>query len=434
MRFLTLLLLFVALLAPTSFAHAAPVSVNFCAELLVDYLDADVVNPHDSAQEGDFFYTNSPKVARGVRIKVTGPGVSQELFADWSGADVGCAGPYNLNTQDQYDVRIVAIAEVNGNTIRVFNNQDDRALWSSLALNDWSPTASGDVAIQTANQHDAWNVLAAASHAMWRRNGAMTNKTYDFHTEYDLDGANADPCGDGDGSCHRYGDVHLSSVGVNKRFIIVHEMGHALGYFAAGAASAPTEYDLDPDNCFSGEPTGDSHEMNSKEWQSAAIVEGWAHFYAAVAFNVTTELDCGFVYYKSQDYDVDSLVESPTGHTFSCEAGPSFSCPGCVDAKDYLGDMCDAPRADRATEMDWLRFWWDFLSEESATVSFDDCVVVYAVAVLGTYGSPPVGPWDPTPDGTTPNQDRPYVHMEEAADYWGLATEWANHVDNGVDR
>jgi hypothetical protein len=89
---------------------------------------------------------------------------------------------------------------------------------------------------------------------------------------------------------------------------------------------------------------------------------------------------------------------------------------------------------DRATEMDWLRFWWDFLSEESATVNFDDCVVVYAVAVLGTYGSPPVGPWDPTPDGTTPNQDRPYVHMEEAADYWGLATEWANHVDNGVDR
>src|SRR5690606_11383649 len=111
-----------------------------------------------------------------------------------------------------------------------------------------------------------------------------------------------DPCGNGSGSCERGGDIHLSENGADRRFVVVHELGHALEHFATGGGSIK-KYGSSTAGCET--DPGRSHEMNSREWQSAAIGEGWAHFYAAVAFNYIGESDCGFVYYKSQDYDLN---------------------------------------------------------------------------------------------------------------------------------
>lgn len=405
---------------------ASAYTVTFCATLQVDYSDSDLGT--DDAAYGDFFASNSNKLARGVKVMVVGSDLSiQSDYADWSGSTPGCTMGFTMTAAHTYDVLIYAEAEVAGNTIKVKNTPTLNELWYGLALDNWSPSATATVNIVTANTHDAWNVLAAATHAMWRRDGGLENKTFDFYTVYD---AVVDPCNNGTGACSAGGDVFLNTSGNASRFVIVHEMGHALGYFASDASTSVGDYTANSGICYTASASPRVHEMNSKEWQSSAIKEGWAHFYAAVAFNELTETDCGFVYYKSQNYDLDLSIESADPHAISCEAGPIFTLSS-VDAKAYMEDWCDGTWTNRGVELDWLRFWWDFLQEES-TVNFADCASIYDNALNGTTW-PAIGPWDPTPGSGTPDANRPYIRMEDAAAFLGLATEWAAHVDNGVD-
>lgn len=444
MKTLSLLAFALCVLLGSMPAWATDRIVKFCAEYQVDYEDSDL-GLSDPAAEGDYFATNSNKVARGARIRIirqSNSDTAQE-YADWDGADAGCAS-FTMVVGQQYDVQIRAVASVRDNTIQVMDHQDSGSIWYSVALNDWTvPSGAGVLTqdIETANTHAAWNVAAAAGHAMWRRGGGFSGVTYDFYTQYDdcdtpSETSNpptdeCDPCGNNSGSCSRDGAAHLSTEGVNRRIIIVHEMGHSLAYFAAGSYSPPSDYDLDPGapDCYSLFDDGDSHEMNGKEWQSAAIKEGWAHFYAAVAFNQTNETDCGFIYYKSQNYDLVGGNEAGDPHPFSCEAGPSFTTSG-IGAKNYLEEKCTGDLDDKGTEMDWLRFWWDLLTEESATVSFDDCTEIYAWSVSPLL----YGEWEETPDQYTNYEDRPYGRMETVADDLGFASEWAAHIDNGIDR
>ena len=66
-----------------------------------------------------------------------------------------------------------------------------------------------------------------------------------------------------------------------------------------------SDYGAPYDSCFSFADPVASHSMNQKEHQSSAAWEGIAHFYAALAFNDTSESDCVFVYYKNTDWNLD---------------------------------------------------------------------------------------------------------------------------------
>mgnify|MGYP000710298022 CR=1 FL=1 len=257
-----------------------------------------------------------------------------------------------------------------------------------------------------------------------RCHAGLANKTFIFYTT---------PKTGCSGSCESNGKVHLSSSGVNKRFIIVHEMGHIIDHFV-GDNMGTLDYDADEDGCVT--DTGRNHEMASKEWQSAAIREGWAHFYAAVSFNVLTQSDCGFVYYKSIDYDLNGTTDAgSTYHDISCEQGPDnlFTTP-TVDAKDYLGDWCSGTLSHRSTELDWLRFWWDFVQEES-TVEVEDAAEILGLAIQGDFTFPSVGAWIDDADGSDAAVFRPGFRMRESADALGFLTEWDDHDnDNGVHR
>lgn len=178
------------------------------------------------------------------------------------------------------------------------------------------------------------------------------------------------------------------------------------------------------DGCFT--PLGGLWEMQQKEYQSAAFAEGWANFYAAVAFNATNETDCVFVNYEDQDYDLNGSVESEEPHVLSCERGPTV-----VGAKDYYSEIC-LPRggvhANRGVPLDWVRFWWDFMTEESS-VEFSTCLDILDnanprswmaesdVAVACTTGC------------------APYNRLELAAhDLLIDDAVWDDHLDNGVGR
>ncbi len=418
-------LLTALLVAP---AHA--VDVKFCAKYKVNYFDSDLGN--GGGGDGDWFATNSDKTARGARIRTVrhSNGATQEQFAAWDGADAGCS-TFTLVAGAQYDVMIVSIAQVNGNTVRVYDNDNDNDLWLSVALDNWNaPSSAATVNMTTANSHRAWHAAAAAGHALWRRNGGMTNKTYDLYTDY-ADGTDA--CNDGGGSCSAGGDVHLSDEGRNERFNIVHELGHSMQWFALGQDTIPDDNSADPANCWSlsANEFGASHEMTSKEHQSNAIQESHAHYYAAVAFNDTDESDCGFVYYKQQDYNLDhAFLEAGNTHPLSCEDGPTFTTWG-IATTAFMENYCDGTWSNRGNELDWLRFFWDLDSEETSLGTTEILTVVrYAVQGLHRY---PNSEWAAVPTGSTPNQDRPYIRMRDAAHT--LLTndaDWDDHLDNGV--
>ena len=131
-----------------------------------------------------------------------------------------------------------------------------------------------------------------------------------------------------------------------------------------------------------------------------------------------------------------TIVFCRTTPTFSCEAGPN-SAPECsipcADNFDYLGDMCTGTLTGRGTEMDWLRFWWDFLTDRA--VSFTTCAAIYHTAVTGGYVNPPAPAWDATPETGTPNADRPIVHFTEAATALSRFADWDAVDDlNGIHR
>jgi len=409
-------------------AHATA-TITFCAEYQVDYADVDLESPHKPEYEGDYFYSSSNKKARGVTIHVErDDSTVVTKHADWTGTDAGCA-TFTLDETRSYTVSLITNLEVNGNTLSVRNNDTAnnqyigtaRHVASGTKVQGWSPNAgTNTVDITTANTHPAWNIAAAAGWAMTRRHAGLANKTFIFYNDQGT-------CG---GSCEKNGKAYFDTLGTELRVVIVHEMGHMLDFFL-GDNLGSLDYNANEVNCIT--DTGQSHELASKEWHSAGIREGWAHFYAAVAFNDVSEADCGFAYYKEQDYDQINGIDGATSHAISCETGPGNVAP-LVDAKDYLGDWCSGTLENRATELDWLRFWWDFMQEES-TVSFTDCADILGMAIRGDFITPAAAVWIDDATNSDPAVRRPPYRMRASADELGLLTEWdAQDNDNGVHR
>ena len=219
------------------------------------------------------------------------------------------------------------------------------------------------------------------------------------------------------------------------RFCIVHELGHAIGYFrdnldepACDDGSSSTAcYDANQNGCH--HIIGDFEEMQEKEYQSGAAKEGWAHFYPAVAFNSTAQTDCAIVYFEDQDYDLDGVVESPANTKLDCEAGPSV-----VMAKDYYTEMCvPLPGIDenRGVNLDWLRFWWDFMTEEAA-VEFSDCIDIYDAANPRSWNI--TGDVQDSCSSLTDACNPADRFLLAAHNHLANDADWDDHLDNGNGR
>jgi hypothetical protein len=137
----------------------------------------------------------------------------------------------------------------------------------------------------------------------------------------------------------------------DHKFAISHEMAHAVVQrYMGGHPYKSGMYTVNtgaPECIFQ---AGDAHALHSIEWSSAALVEGFAQFYATAVWNDTSESDGAFHYYKD-DYkggavqDVD-MADGPLGGE---------------DA--YLRNVCpgsDASKVGRGVELDWSRQLWDY--------------------------------------------------------------------------
>jgi hypothetical protein len=132
-----------------------------------------------------------------------------------------------------------------------------------------------------------------------------------------------------------------------EKFTISHEFGHAQTLFAP---NSPFEQsDVNFNWCFAQNLSGSSHTVDSPEWQSGAIIEGFAHFYATAVFNDAADVTPG-AWFQSEDVDGDTQRFAA-----NCQAAlDTLMCAGPDDAMS-----CDD--AGGANEIDWAGTLWDFL-------------------------------------------------------------------------
>lgn len=368
-------------------AHAVNYTVTFCADYSIDFDDAD------SGVGDDYFTSNSDRPARGARVRVMRNDTGTDAYydyTDWDGANPGCTSALTLDSTKTYRVSVHSRALVNGNYINVLDDDSMNNLYVYTAYANCAPTSSTTVTFDTSIA-DQWNIAAAAGWAMYRRAAGLSGENFDMYTE---------TCPSGGGSCRSGNAIYLDSP-ADSKYVINHEFGHLVAYRKNGNAAASTSYAATLNNCYTDNTR--SHEAVSKEYQSAAANEGYGHYYAAVAFNQTDQTDCGFAYYKSTDWDLDTFTDDIW---VTCESGPITG----VDGGDYVGDWCTGTLTNRGTEWDWLRFLWDLDTDEGVSTT----------TIFDIYNTANPNSWNATGDGT--GSAYPATRLRDAANTEGVLT------------
>lgn len=244
-------------------------------------------------------------------------------------------------------------------------------------------------------------------------------------------------------------------LGWARKYIIAHEFGHELQHWALvpSPSADPQDYmygagyeaPSDALGCRDYNPT---HSFNSYEYQSAAIVEGMANYFAAVVFNNTSENDCRYDSGPSYPWVLGGAV---TGAQFSCEGyDPSTGHPlgedddgaeyafGIPAGNYFLFDppntaTTNLPCSDntittnRGIELDWMRFFWDLDNKEDIDLS--DIINVWSSTKAA--GGTITDPWNWGDSGDT--GDMPRYRLNGVFDYYGFGAQWDTWAEaNGV--
>ncbi|MEQ9498889.1 MAG: hypothetical protein RIT81_18565 [Deltaproteobacteria bacterium] len=324
---LTLATLLVAGIFATP-ATASAWNVDICLKFEVDYADRD---------GGDWWNSTAPKPARGILYHVLDNGWNL-VHGGLTDPETGCTGALEMYDQN-YKVRVLSVVQTSHANI-VYRFNAGGVLYDQLVAPIFRPIGNGSYELvienPTSGHGEDWvNVLAAAGYAIERENGGHWNQAFAI-----FDAA----CPVASDMCVHNGNIYTSSGDTDRKFRIALEMGHLVAYKRDEFTSPIYNFASYGGAC---DEWGNTlHDLVSREYQSVAIVNGYAHFYSAAVFNDSGENSCEIFDYDLIDYNKDGWAEFP--QIRDCEGGA-----------DYLGSYCGAPTTDRATELDWLRFFWD---------------------------------------------------------------------------
>lgn len=423
-------------------ALAATYSVTFCFQYAVSFTDA-------KSTVGDDYLTSdaSPLAARGVQYSVTQVAPLDTIsggYTPWTGnGGEGCSPTLTLDSNRTYNVYANSRMLVNDNIIKIYDDDTSPAYYG-FGLTGYVPTASGTVTI-TSPVNSGWNVAAAATQALGRRNVGLSGEDVIFYTQACGTWPGGTPAS---GSCMRgsTGEVYVSQLGssapgAGQKYVVVHEMGHEMAFLANGGHNADKDEAANQDGCHGVVASDPGHDMTSKEYQGQAVNEGLAHYYAAVAFNNTTQDDCHFEYYKAVDLNGDgsASLEYPR---LTCEGGTYWYWGGAFPIpytdgdwmfRDYVEESCEqlhpgGTLGNRATELDWLRFFWDLDHDQGVTTK----------NIFDIWDESEPQSWTKNGSGsnfTCGTTSWPSGRLRCAADTEGVLDEWdAEFAVNGVNR
>lgn len=334
--------------SPPSKTTSDRAGVKICVQQMSVFSDAGV---------GEDFWTSTASTARASRgawvaILREGSYLFVDFLGDGRGVDdpgSGCtevmAEPSNPSGTYDYTIQIWTVGNVQGNAINTAYDGNPVLDWTFTR--PLTGTGTFEVIFDpTANTGKAFDVYMVGAYSLFRHSGGLVDKTF----RYRLDSGSSNSSVDRVNDTIRIGDLRS-----DRKFIIAHETGHLVGDFATGnqdwktvdtrchcyeSSSCPAEYG--------------SHTMISKERSRCAVAEGFAHFYAAAVFNSHTDdspYECWFHYYKEVDGDSTPTV--------NCE----LDWPDGPFDEQYMETNCALPWIGMGTELDWMRTFWDVLSD-----------------------------------------------------------------------
>ena len=325
------------ILFSSSIGFADTVTINFCFEYDYEYGDTG---------RGDYYIdnTNDFPDAKGIYMELYKKGLifKHKIAYGFTGSSTGCKS-FDLDSTEEYSVKLIAKAIIDNNNV---NYVKDSYEYTPFIHHQW---VSDDVTYTqsgTATYRYDWyetyqtsNILAAGMKSINRRPAGVSGHSTTFWT---------DECDSGAPGCHTDHGLVIGDAGLNRRFLIAHEIGHEL--FNArnneqGHTNNCSHYTSYPD-C--GTDTGStSHGWHTREYASCAVYEGWANFYSATVWNDKTENSC---HYKDED---------------------------CYnDSKHFENECAVTPMDSYGVEGDWTNFWWDIHSDEDILMSVADTLAI----------------------------------------------------------
>ena len=331
--------------------------VKICVRQASVFVDAGV---------GEDFWqsnTSTDRASRGFHVTVSREGTSLWTGYLGDGRGTGDPGsgctpvlsdPPNPGGTYSYEIRIDTEAMVQSNLL-------DSAYYGNGTLH-WtftrSLTGTGtfDVVFDPTNlTGKVFDVAMVGAYCLYRHSGGLSGEYLRFRlTE-----------GSPDSWVNRYDNmIRIGDQRADRKFIIAHETGHIVGDLATGDHNWKTvDTRCQCYNSTSCPSEHGSHTMISKERSRCAVAEGFAHFYSAAVFNSHTDdspQECWFHYYKEVDGDWTPVV--------NCELDYP---DGPFDEK-YMETNCAVPWIGMGTELDWMRTFWDVLSDQTVPLTMDD--------------------------------------------------------------
>ncbi len=343
-----LFVILLALVAPgAGNAWAANYSARVCIEYEVQYADDWV---------GDFWTGTGPYDARGPYVRViqnNNGTVIDEGYTYYSGSYTGCRSPVTMDD---------SIAGAYTIQVKVKNlvTQDNRTeVWDQWTLPRTTYTFNVDEAfwpLEGSGRYDfifrgsdfgsGWqdwiNVAAASSYAVEKRNGDIADELFRYYMTTNPDCT----------TCTLEGDGSWVGAVADVKESIVHETGHNVNYYGNGSLMTAHTYTLEQE-AGSPCPGGDNWSTDSKEWRTAAAMEGFVEFYVATVWNDWTESDCEF------DDKGANIVAADD----------------CEDNAQHMVDECGGVYGSRGVAVDWLTFFWDVHTD--CSTSYGDMLEIW---------------------------------------------------------
>ncbi len=355
-------------LGPASAAHAG--NYRTCIQFQIKTVDAGIGIPNGPNAGGveDYYTTTNAGVdviARGVRVKMARGAWSQTFDAEPA---TGCFSWSNASTSG-FSMRVYGYATLgSNNVVRIHDSPNDFSSYPgatySILRSNLTPTSNGTDTYAVGSYDSKWTAMAVLAFGLYRYNVGLANKS--FHV-----GLNT-TCGDASahyGSSNSFitqGRHHLvlgncayvpgvSTPQTMRKFIVTHELGHAI---------AALYYGSQPGAVNGGEPAmlyshpaqgacdqgGSFYSIRSVEWSSVNFREAFAHFVAAAIWNNSSGTEAAFHWFESSTHDLERY-----------DFGAGTLTGGRME------NQCGGPFANASTNEDWMRFFWDFYTNTSAS-------------------------------------------------------------------
>jgi hypothetical protein len=381
-------------------ANATVYTYQVCVEWEIDTVDSNLPiedGPSDGVVEDQYVSCNNTcdVIARGVRIRIDRGGWN--VVKDTS-PTTGCTTFTRADPAAHvYDITVYAYAtDANGNMIRMHDEWDEIEYPSfypgdtiSDFLNDVSLTPGGGANVVLAGNNAA-NItgMATANFSLQRyHDGLFDTEIHIGSKATDCDAATAhyDTSGysgsDFESNSKITDGKHYIKLGTGctsgtpksrVKFTVAHEVGHAVEALYYGAQTGATDFteasietsygntaSTSGNYCYD---SGVFYGGHTKEWNSVAFREGFAHFYSARVWNNKASTG-SFPWFSWAGWRVIDLERWGPGYQ-NCEDPTPDVCDSNA-AGGLLENVCNGSTSNAATNEDQLRFLWDFFNADS---------------------------------------------------------------------